>query len=540
MLVSIVMLRKSLALKSIFVIAIVLILTIGIFAFININLQRKHLVEGMKKNAVQLSQTIEKSIKYDMLTARSDYVQRTIKDVGQQEGIENVRIFDKEGRIIVADATEDIGRLIDKEEEACFICHSEKEPLKRLTTQERTRIFRSGSGKRVLGIVNPIYNEPDCFSSTCHYHPKEQNVLGVMDILVSLADLDEQIGAGRKQILIYFIFSFLFISASISLVVYKFVNTPIHKLMEGTKRIAGGDLDFRIGSHHSDEIGELGKSFDEMTAKLQKSREEIELWNVKLKDEIKKATEELEHANKELNIANKKLQELDEMKSDFMRRIEHGSRSHLSLIKSCLGLIQGENYSNLNEKQRDLIETAERKSTTILEMLDDFLLLSYRKSATGAYHMEPVFFSGLIENVISDIQAQAERKNIVIKNQIPPDFTRVWGDPAGLMEIFSNLLNNAVKYTGEGGTVELTAKEKNDSIEVCIADTGMGIAPEDCSKIFNEFYRSPNAKSYKIEGTGLGLAIVKEIVEAHHGSIMVHSELGKGCTFTIVLPKKGE
>jgi len=347
------MLRKSLALKIIFVLATVLVLTIGIFAFININLQRKHLIEGMRRNAIRLSETIEKSIKYDMLTARSDYVQRTIEDIGKQEGIENVRIFDKEGEIIIADSIEEIGDIIDKKAEACYICHSEKEPLKRLSTQERTRIFKSEGGNRVLGVINPIYNEPDCANNACHFHPREQNVLGVMDILISLAPLDEQIGMGRRQILIYFIFSFFFISISISLVIYIFVNTPIHKLMEGTQKIAQGDLDYRIGSHHSDEIGELGKSFDEMTAKLQKSREEIEQWNVKLKNEIKKATEKLKQTNDELNMANTKLQALDDMKSDFMRRIEHGSRSHLSVVKSCLSLVLGEHYSQLNDQQKD-------------------------------------------------------------------------------------------------------------------------------------------------------------------------------------------
>ncbi|MGB6866967.1 MAG: ATP-binding protein [Candidatus Aminicenantaceae bacterium] len=532
------MLRKSLALKLIFVIATVLILTIGIFAFININLQRKHLIEGMRQNAVQLSQTIEKSIKYDMLTAHSDYVQIAIEDIGKQEGIENVRIFDKEGKIIIADSIEEIGNFIDKKTEACFICHSEKEPLKRLSTQERTRIFKSEGGNRVLGIINPIYNEPDCYNNACHFHPREQNVLGVMDILISLADLDEQIGIGRRQILLYFIFSFLVISTCISLVIFVFVNTPIHKLMEGTQKIAEGDLNYRIGSHHSDEMGELGKSFDEMTAKLQKSREEIEKWNVKLKNEINKATEKLEQTNEELNIANKKLQALDDMKSDFMRRIEHGSRSHLSVIKSCLSLVLGEYYSKLNDQQKDLIETAERRSSTMLELLDDFLLLSYRKSAIGAYHMEPVNFADLIANIVSDIQAQAKRKNIVIDIQIPSEFPRVWADPAGLSEVFSNVLNNAVKYTGENGAITVSAKQKDDFIEINVADTGIGIASEDLCKIFDEFYRSPNAKSYKIEGTGLGLAIVKEIVEAHMGSITVQSELGKGCTITVLLPKK--
>ncbi len=532
------MLRKSLALKLIFVITVVLILTIGIFAFININLQKRHLVEGMQQNAIQLSQTIEKSITYDMLTARSDYVQRTIEDIGKQEGIENVRIFDKVGKIIVADSIDEVGNFIDKKAEACYICHSEKEPLKRLSNQDRTRIFKSEGGKRVLGIINPIYNQPDCYNNACHFHPKEQNVLGVMDILISLTDLDEQIGIGRRQILIYFICSFLFISLSTSLVVFIFVNTPIHKLIEGTKKVADGDLDYRIGSHHSDEIGDLGKSFDEMTAKLKKSREEIEQWNERLRNEIKKATEKLENTNEELNIANKKLQALDEMKSDFMRRIEHGSRSHLSVVKSCLSLVLGEHYSELNDQQRDLIEMAERRSSTMLELLDDFLLLSYRRSAIGAYNMEHVHLAGLIENIVSDIQPQAKKKNVEIDIQIPPDFPRVWADLAGLNEIFSNLLNNAVKYTGENGAICLSAKQRGDFFEISVADTGIGIASEDYSKIFDEFYRSPNAKSYKIEGTGLGLAIVKEIVEGHDGCIEVQSELGKGCTFTISLPKK--
>jgi two-component system NtrC family sensor kinase len=492
----------------------------------------------MQQNAVQLSQTIEKSIKYDMLTARSDYVQRTIEDIGTQDGIEKVRIFDKEGKIIAADSTEEIGNFIDKQAEACYICHSESAPLERLPTQDRTRIFKTDMGNRVLGIVNPIYNEPDCYNSACHFHPKEKNILGVMDILLSLGDLDEQIGIGRRQILIYFIFSFLFISVSIGLVIFVFVNTPIHRLIEGTQKIAEGDLNHRIGSHHSDEIGELGKSFDEMTIKLQKSREEIEQWNVKLKNEIKKATEKLEYTNEELNIANKKLQALDDMKSDFMRRIEHGSRSHLSVIKSCLSLVLGEHYFKLNDQQKDLIETAERRSSTMLELLDDFLLLSYRKSALGAYHMEPVHIDELIANIVSDIQAQAKKKNIVMNIQIPSDFPRVWADPAGLNEIFSNVLNNAVKYTGEKGKIRVSAIEKDDFIEISVQDTGIGIASQDCTKIFNEFYRSPNAKSYKIEGTGLGLAIVKEIVEAHKGRIAVQSELGKGCKITVSLPKK--
>jgi hypothetical protein len=353
-----------------------------------------------------------------------------------------------------------------------------------------------------------------------------------------LVRLDEQIGAGRKQIAIYFLLTFLFISAGSSLFIFLFVNTPIHKLIEGTRKIAEGDLNYRIGNYQSDEIGKLGMSFDKMTAELKKSRDEIEQWNIKLKDEVKKATGKLKGTNVKLNKANEKLQELDDMKSDFMRRMEHGSRSHLAVIKSCLSLVLGEYYSKLNGQQKDLIKTAERRSSTLLELLDDILLLSYRKSTEAVYHMEPVQLGDVIQKAVDDIQAQAQKKNIVIDVQIPSDFPQVLVDKVAILEVFSNLLNNAVKYTRERGSVIVSATQKKDFIEINVSDTGIGIASEHLPEIFHEFYRAPNAKSYKIEGTGLGLAIVKEIVEAHGGDLKVKSELGKGSIFTILLPKK--
>lgn len=531
------MFRRSLALKLIFYIGIILILTIGIFAYININIQKKYLIEEMQQNGVRLSQTIERSIKYEMLTARSDQIQKTLEDIGKQEGLEHIRIFDKEGKIIAADSMEEIGMFIDREAEACYVCHRERKPLKKLSTLGKIRTFKSDKGYRVLGIINPIYNEPKCYNSACHFHPKDQNVLGVMDILISLASFYKQIGTSRKQIIIYFLFAFLFISASTGLFIFLFINTPIRKLIEGTRKIAKGNLNYRIGIYHSDEIGELSESFDKMTAELKKSREEIEQWNLKLKNEVKKATEKLRKTNEKLNKANRKLRELDNMKSDFMRKMEHGSRSHLAVIQSCLSLALKEYYSELNEQQKDLIKTAERRSSMMLELLDDILLLSYCKSTGAVYQMEPMELPDIMQKVVDDIQAQAQKKNIVIDVRIPLDFPQVLVDRKALHEVFSNLLNNAVKYTREYGAINVLARQKRDFIEIDVSDTGIGIASEDVPKIFDEFYRAPNAKSYKIEGTGLGLAIVKEIVEAHHGSLKVQSELGKGSTFTVLLPK---
>ena len=124
-------------------------------------------------------------------------------------------------------------------------------------------------------------------------------------------------------------------------------NRPIGSLIDGTKKIADGDLDYKVGSHHSDEIGVLGQSFDSMTAELKNSHEEVESWNIRLKDEVKKAT-------KSLKKANERLQELDSLKSNFMRKMEHGLRSHVGIIQSCLSLAYREDLSGLFAAADDL------------------------------------------------------------------------------------------------------------------------------------------------------------------------------------------
>ncbi len=173
----------------------------------------------------------------------------------------------------------------------------------------------------------------------------------------------------------------------------------------------------------------------------------------------------------------------------------------------------------------------------LLEVLDDIILLSYRQSAGAEYFMERVSLKDILQKVHGDFKVQAQKKNITMDLNIPSDLSPIQADPEALEEVFSNLVNNAIKYTKRNGTVSLSAIEKENAIIIDIIDTGIGITTEEQPKIFNEFYRASKAKSNKIEGTGVGLAIVKEIVDAHHGEIRVRSELGKGTTITVILPK---
>ncbi len=524
------MLRKSLTAKLIFYIGIVLIITIGFFAFINTNTQKKLRIQEMKQDGVQISEMLEKSFSQDMMTAQKNRIQKTLEDIGNSEVIENIRIFDKTGTIFVSNSSEEIGISVDRTTEACFVCHIEDQPTDILSRADMTRIFKGEKGYRMLGIINPIYNEPRCSNNACHYHPPEQVVLGVMDILFPLDRFDRQMATSQRQTVLYFFFTFLIIAAGMGLLIHMFVKRPIGSLIEGTRKVADGDLDYRIGSFHSDEIGELGKSFDSMTAELKRTSQEIEQWNIKLKDEVKKATQNLKRANQ-------KLQELDSLKSNFMRKMEHGLRSHVGIIQTCLSLAFKEGQSGLSAQQLDLVTTAKRRSAILLDVLDDIVQLSYRQSASAEYFMQPVHITYVLHKVLEAYRVQAQKKDISVDINTPSDSIVTDADPEALEEVFSNLVSNAIKYNKRNGRVSLLAAETKNNIKIDVKDTGMGISDEDLPKIFNEFYRASNAKSTKIEGTGVGLAIVKEIVEAHRGEIKVQSKLEVGSTVTVVLPK---
>ena len=172
----------------------------------------------------------------------------------------------------------------------------------------------------------------------------------------------------------------------------------------------------------------------------------------------------------------------------------------------------------------------------LLEVLDDIILLSYRQSAGAEYFMEHVSLKDILHKVHRDFKVQAQKKNITMDLNIPSDLSPIQADLEALDEVFSNLVNNAIKYTKRNGKVSLSAIEKENTIEIDVFDTGIGITTEELPKIFNEFYRGSNVKSNGIDGTGVGLTIVKEIVEVHQGEIKVRSELEKGSSITVILP----
>lgn len=260
--------------KLIFAVGISITLIIGSFAYLNVETQNDILLAETERHAYQQSETIRSSTKFGMLLNEREHVHEIINAIGNKSGIQEVRIFNKEGEIIYSSNPVHIGIMVDKNAEACYTCHESDEPLQKLAITDRSRIFESDSG-RVMGMINPIYNEPSCYKADCHAHESDQIVLGVLDVTVSLAQIDHIIVHAKTRMFLFALIVIVAISSVLLYFVRIWVDKPVHKLVEATKSVASGNLNPTLAMNSNDEMGTLARSFNNMTKKLAEARMQL-------------------------------------------------------------------------------------------------------------------------------------------------------------------------------------------------------------------------------------------------------------------------
>ena len=228
-----------------------LILTIGtlmivgstIFWYFLFKHQEKELLQNSVKYGYSFVDYIKKSTRYGMLTFQELLIQQTIEAIGSAEGVMNLRVLDSQGRIKYSSTKEGVGLVLDQKSPVCTTCHISGEPVRDTPSWS---IHKGDKDFRILNFVQPIYNEPACYTSTCHVHSQKQRVLGIIEANLSLEILDKSIKKQGIAITIY-VLAFLFvISIVLCTILWNFVSTPVSLLAQGMERVAGGDLDY----HH--------------------------------------------------------------------------------------------------------------------------------------------------------------------------------------------------------------------------------------------------------------------------------------------------
>jgi len=267
--------HRSLISRLIVLVGLVLFVSIFIWAYFNIEYQKKNTLDSVIESSDRLGNTIRLGTHYAMMLNSREDLNEITKNIGRQEGIENIRIYNKGGQIKFSSIPGEIDKTTSIKAEACDICHRTDPPLEELDLAARTRIFDSPAGYRLLGIISPIYNEPSCASEACHVHPKNKKVLGALDVVVSLKETDRGIRVNENRITILAVISFLATSAIIVTFLLLFVNRPIRKLITWTRRIAQGEYDHPIEDRWNDEIGQLAHAIHSMSMQIGEKQEEL-------------------------------------------------------------------------------------------------------------------------------------------------------------------------------------------------------------------------------------------------------------------------
>ena len=234
-----------------------------------------------------------------------------------------------------------------------------------------------------------------------------------------------------------------------------------------------------------------------------------------------------------------RLKELEKIRQDFVANVSHELRTPLTTIKGYTEtLLDGALKEDVAPQ---FLQVIQKHADRLTKIVEDLLALSKIESKEFYLKWEHFSLSDLIDDVSDFVKEAAQKKRISLSRSIIPSSLEVTGDRSYLEQVFINLLDNAVKYTPEGGEISISALEKGQrEIQVLIQDNGIGIPQEDLSRIFERFYRVDKGRSQELGGTGLGLSIVKHIIQAHGGRVWAESQLGKGSTFYFILPKGSE
>jgi two-component system NtrC family sensor kinase len=498
----------------------------GTAAVFFLQAQEQHLIAEVVRGAELFSETIKSSTYHDMLADRRENAYLVMDTIGHQSGIDRVRFFNKEGRVTFSTERTEVGAMVDTKAEACYRCHEAGRPLERLTTGTRSRIYEA-RGHRVLGMVTPIYNEPGCAGAACHVHPTSKRVLGVIDIGISLRDIDRNFARIRSNTLWMAAVAVVVLGAFVSLYAQKRVVAPVVSLARATRQIGAGDLTHKVPESGTGELGVLGQSFNDMVAALNTARaERLQLLET-LEHQVEERTADLRQAQTQL-VQSEKLSSLGRLAASIAHEINNPLAGILTYAKLLVRMLDD---GEIDEQTRTtcvrhlkLVQRETERCTAIVRNLLEF-------ARQRPLSLKEVDVAAVLDEATSLVGHQAKLQGITITRQVEV-LPLIRADFGQLRQAFVNIMLNACEAMKAGGTLCITCRPSAGSkaVDLVFADNGAGIPPDRLAKIFDPFFTT------KEMGTGLGLSVVYGIVERHHGTIAIQSEVGTGTTFTIMLP----
>ena len=364
------------------------------------------------------------------------------------------------------------------------------------------------------------HTDPDKVGKLARPDLKKGEVMAVVRIRLSTQSIEEGFHTNRALLFSFAIGTSLLIIAGSYLIVRYVIVKPVKHLKEVSEAIAAGELNIRSEIQTGDEFEDLSHAFNRMLRNLTNIQER----NRKLIADLDRKVDELARVNMALFEGNR-------LKSEFLSTMSHELRDPLNSIIGFSEVLLA--ADNLTDKQRRYAGNIMTSGQRLMALINDILELAKLEAGKMRLHPEQLNVAAACEHAAALIRPQAEKKNIDVKVAADPHAPPARQDAGKVHQIVTNLLSNAVKFTPEGGRVTLKAACDGADLVFTVSDTGVGIAPDEQDLIFDKFRQAANPMTREHGGTGLGLSIVRELAKLLGGDVTVHSELGRGSTFTV-------
>jgi two-component system NtrC family sensor kinase len=374
----------------------------------------------------------------------------------------------------------------------------------------RTRVFRDGTGDRVLGIINPIQNQPSCHIAPCHAHPQDRSVLGVLDVTVSLAEADRLIAQSRARMAGLAALTILASSALLGWLNHALVVRPVRALAAGTRAVAQGDLTAEIQATGNHELADLARGFNSMTRGLADAQRQI--------------------------VQAEKLAAVGRLAAGLAHEINNPLTGVLTF--GSLLLQRVDSQPELREDLEIIVRETKRCREIVKGLLDFSRQIPPER--------RPIDVNEAVRRAVAVVMNQLRLDHVALRLDLAAGLPPLFADANQIQQVVVNLLLNAADASaGSGGTLRVATRRVDlprsvegaeagrprPWLEIEVQDSGCGIPPDVLPRVFDPFFSTKGPR-----GTGLGLAVSWGIIESHGGRIDVESAVGRGSRFIVRLP----
>ena len=502
--------------------------------FLNFRMESRQMVKTMILGADQLSRSITSATGHAMLDDDRKAAYEIMRVIADKQGVDRIRMFNREGRLVFSTDVREPPTPASQSSEVCVGCHSRGPIRDKLTEDQRVRYATSPEGVKTINVVTPIYNEASCSSASCHAHRASTRVLGVVDVALRLDPVQQQTRAITLQTIGSTIVVVVVGAAFVILFTRRFVATPIHELIKGTKAVSAMQLDQPINiSRGSQELDELTDSFNRMRERLKIAVDELNEMQQTLESKVAERTGQLQDAHRKL-LQSDRLVSLGQLAASVAHEINNPVSGVLNLSILLERLMASGQFPEGREAEfRKYLSQISTETARVGRIVTDLLAFSRRSKPQRV----PADLNKLVLSTLGLVGHKLKLLNAETVLELQEDLPLIECDPSQIQQVILNLILNGAQAMQPKGGGQLTVRTRlladGEDVELLVRDAGEGIASENLAKIFDPFFTTKADG----KGVGLGLAVLYGIVKAHDGEVEVASQRNEGASFAVTLPR---